>query len=84
MASLFTEDLKGRHRCLVAHPVNPPHLVPLVELVGAPWTAPATIDKAKAIYAAVGGLIVVVALLATSLPAFRATRADPNTALRSD
>jgi L-gulonate 3-dehydrogenase len=54
VASLFTENLKGRHRCLVAHPVNPPHLVPLVELVGAPWTSPAIIDKAKAIYAAVG------------------------------
>jgi L-gulonate 3-dehydrogenase len=48
--SLFTESLKGRHRCLVAHPVNPPHLVPLVELVGAPWTAPETITTAKAIY----------------------------------
>jgi 3-hydroxyacyl-CoA dehydrogenase len=54
VASLFTENLKGRHRCLVAHPVNPPHLIPLVELVGAPWTAPAIIAKAKAIYAAVG------------------------------
>ena len=43
VASLFTEKLKGRHRCLVAHPVNPPHLVPLVELVGAPWTASKTI-----------------------------------------
>ncbi len=60
VASLFTEDLKGRHRCLVAHPVNPPHLVPLVELVGAPWTASATIDKAKAIYAAVGQAPIIV------------------------
>jgi L-gulonate 3-dehydrogenase len=60
VASLFTEDLKGRHRCLVAHPVNPPHLVPLVELVGAPWTAPATIDKAKAIYAAIGQAPIIV------------------------
>ena len=34
VASRFTETLQGRHRCLVAHPVNPPHLVPLVELVG--------------------------------------------------
>ena len=33
VASSFTETLAGRHRCLVAHPVNPPHLVPLVELV---------------------------------------------------
>jgi len=60
VASLFTENLKGRHRCLVAHPVNPPHLIPLVELVGAPWTAPAIIAKAKAIYAAVGQAPIIV------------------------
>lgn len=60
VASLFTENLKGRHRCLVAHPVNPPHLVPLVELVGAPWTAPAVIAKAKAIYEAVGQAPIIV------------------------
>jgi len=60
VASAFTESLKGRHRCLVAHPVNPPHLVPLVELVAAPWTAPAVIAKAKAIYEAVGQVPIVV------------------------
>jgi 3-hydroxyacyl-CoA dehydrogenase len=60
VASLFTENLKGRHRCLVAHPVNPPHLIPLVELVGAPWTAPATVAKAKAIYATVGQTPIIV------------------------
>ncbi len=38
VASQFTADLAGRARCLVAHPVNPPHLVPVVELCGAPWT----------------------------------------------
>jgi len=58
--SLFTESLKGRHRCLVAHPVNPPHLVPLVELVGAPWTAPETITTAKAIYETAGQVPIVV------------------------
>ena len=31
-ASTFTEGLSGRSRCLVAHPVNPPYLIPLVEL----------------------------------------------------
>ena len=50
VASLFTENLAGRARCLVAHPVNPPHLVPIVELVGAPWTAPETIARAKQVY----------------------------------
>ncbi|WBV42367.1 3-hydroxyacyl-CoA dehydrogenase [Pseudoroseomonas cervicalis] len=37
-ASAFTEGLAKRSRFLIAHPVNPPHLVPLVELVPAPWT----------------------------------------------
>jgi 3-hydroxyacyl-CoA dehydrogenase len=52
--SVFTEKLAGRHRCLVAHPVNPPHLVPVVELLGAPWTSPETIARAKAVYEQVG------------------------------
>ena len=60
VASSFTEQLAGRHRCLVAHPVNPPHLVPLVELVGAPWTAPAIVAKAKTVYQAVGQVPIVV------------------------
>ena len=60
VASLFTESLEGRHRCLVAHPVNPPHLVPLVELVGAPWTAPETIAKTKTIYQSLGQVPIVV------------------------
>jgi L-gulonate 3-dehydrogenase len=60
VSSLFTEELKGRHRCLVAHPVNPPHLVPLVELVAAPWTAPAIIAQCKTIYEAVGQVPIIV------------------------
>jgi L-gulonate 3-dehydrogenase len=58
--SRFTQTLKGRHRCLVAHPVNPPHLVPLVELVGAPWTAAETMNRAKTIYESVGQVPIVV------------------------
>ena len=45
VASLFTENLQSRERCLVAHPINPPHLVPLVELVPAPWTAASVLEK---------------------------------------
>lgn len=52
-ASLFTEKLKGRARCLVAHPTNPPYLIPLVEVSPAPWTDQAVVDKALALYAAV-------------------------------
>jgi L-gulonate 3-dehydrogenase len=53
-ASLFTEDLPGRARCLVAHPVNPPYLVPLVELSPAPWTARETVERTRVLMEAVG------------------------------
>ncbi|HEX2653812.1 MAG TPA: 3-hydroxyacyl-CoA dehydrogenase [Xanthobacteraceae bacterium] len=59
IASLFTENLSGRHRCLVAHPVNPPHLVPLVELVASPWTGPETISAAKQVYETIGQVPIV-------------------------
>lgn len=54
VASRFSEDLKGRARCLIAHPVNPPHVVPIVELCGAPWTEAGVIARAREIYAGVG------------------------------
>ena len=54
VASRFTEDLAGRARCLIAHPVNPPHVVPIVELCGAPWTAPDVISRARDVYDSVG------------------------------
>lgn len=60
VASSFTENLSGRHRCLVAHPVNPPHLVPVVELCGSPWTSPATVAAAKAVYEQIGQVPIVV------------------------
>ncbi|MBT5564046.1 MAG: 3-hydroxyacyl-CoA dehydrogenase [Rhodospirillaceae bacterium] len=41
-ASKFTEHLDGRERCIIVHPCTPPYLVPLVEIVPAPWTAAAT------------------------------------------
>ncbi|MFO7748445.1 MAG: 3-hydroxyacyl-CoA dehydrogenase [Orrella sp.] len=44
-ASAFTESLPGRGRCVIAHPVNPPYLVPVVEICGAPWTESQTIQK---------------------------------------
>lgn len=54
VASKFTGELAGRARCIVAHPVNPPHLVPVVELCGAPWTSEATRKRAREIMLAVG------------------------------
>ncbi len=38
-ASVFTEGLGIASRCLIAHPINPPYVIPLVEVVPAPWTA---------------------------------------------
>jgi L-gulonate 3-dehydrogenase len=46
-ASAFTAKLKHRGRCLVAHPVNPPYLVPLVELCPAPWTDAAVVERTR-------------------------------------
>ena len=59
-ASQFTEALAGRARCLVAHPVNPPHLVPVVELCGAPWTSPDVVERAMRVYADAGQVPVIV------------------------
>lgn len=47
--SAFSEGLAGRHRCLVAHPLNPPYLIPAVELAPAPWTSEETMSRTKAI-----------------------------------
>jgi len=44
LPSAFTDQLNGRHRCLVAHPINPPYLVPAVEVVPAPWTDQSAMD----------------------------------------
>ncbi|CAB3736382.1 3-hydroxyacyl-CoA dehydrogenase [Achromobacter piechaudii] len=53
-ASEFTEHLPGRHRCLVAHPVNPPYLIPVVELCPAPWTSPEALEAASKVMTAIG------------------------------
>ncbi len=53
-ASAYTEALSGRARCLVAHPVNPPYLVPLVELCPAPWTDPEVVERTRALMARAG------------------------------
>lgn len=59
-ASSFTADLKGRARCLVGHPINPPSLVPLVELVPAPWTDQSTMERARALYEGAGQVPIMV------------------------
>lgn len=41
-------------RCVLGHPFNPPHLIPLVEVVGGERTAPASVERAVAFYRAAG------------------------------
>jgi 3-hydroxyacyl-CoA dehydrogenase len=41
-------------RCVIGHPFNPPHLVPLVEIVGGAKTSEATIERAAEFYTALG------------------------------
>jgi L-gulonate 3-dehydrogenase len=45
LPSAFTEHLKGRARCLVVHPINPPYLIPAAEVVPAPWTDPSAVER---------------------------------------
>jgi 3-hydroxyacyl-CoA dehydrogenase len=54
LPSKFTETLPGRGRCLVVHPINPPYLVPAVEVVPAPWTDPAVMQQTGAFMRAAG------------------------------
>ena len=48
-ASAFAHGLKISSRVLIVHPVNPPYLVPVVELVPSPETSPTTVEFADAL-----------------------------------
>jgi 3-hydroxyacyl-CoA dehydrogenase len=41
-------------RCVIAHPFNPPHLIPLVEIVGGAKTSKETIQRAGEFYTSIG------------------------------
>src|SRR5262245_50486314 len=41
-------------RCVIGHPFNPPHLLPLVEIVGGTKTSEQTIRRAMEFYASIG------------------------------
>ncbi len=51
LASDIQRDAQHPERILVAHPMNPPHLVPMVELVAGKRTSEATMQAAEAVYA---------------------------------
>jgi carnitine 3-dehydrogenase len=47
-------NCKSPERCVIGHPFNPPHVIPLVEVVGGAKTAEAVIERAMAFYASIG------------------------------
>ncbi|XP_042541371.1 lambda-crystallin homolog [Dipodomys spectabilis] len=54
MPSKLFVGLAHVKQCIVAHPVNPPYYVPLVELIPHPETAPATMDRTHALMRKIG------------------------------
>jgi L-gulonate 3-dehydrogenase len=58
--SEFASALASRDRCLVAHPGNPPYLLPVVELVPAPFTSETAVERAQAVFASAGMAPVVI------------------------
>jgi carnitine 3-dehydrogenase len=54
LMSRLQEVCRHPGRCVIGHPFNPPHLIPLVEVVPGEKTAEATVERALAFYTAVG------------------------------
>ncbi|HEU4822492.1 MAG TPA: 3-hydroxyacyl-CoA dehydrogenase NAD-binding domain-containing protein [Nitrososphaeraceae archaeon] len=52
--SVIQSGCKHPERCVIGHPFNPPHVIPLVEVVGGDKTSPEAIHQAIAFYAAIG------------------------------
>jgi 3-hydroxyacyl-CoA dehydrogenase len=54
MSEIQSACEKHPERCVIGHPFNPPHLVPLVEIVGGAKTSEATIRRAADFYTSIG------------------------------
>src|SRR5213594_282897 len=52
--SVMQTNCKHPERVLVGHPFNPPHIIPVVEVVGGTKTSPEAIQQALAFYASIG------------------------------
>lgn len=70
-ASMQARKMKTPERMLVGHPFNPPHLIPLVEVVPGRKTSQAAVARARAFYVALGKQAVV---LNKEIPGFVANR----------
>jgi len=51
--SVMQSTCKHAERVLVGHPFNPPHIIPLVEVVGGAKTSPEAIQRAMEFYASI-------------------------------
>ena len=54
LISRVTTKCKHPERCVIGHPFNPPHLIPLVEVVGGAKTSPDAVTKAMNFYREIG------------------------------
>jgi 3-hydroxypropionate dehydrogenase (NADP+) len=61
LISKIQRFVERRSRCIVAHPFNPVHLEPLVELVPGRWTSRETINSAYRLMISVGKVPIIVA-----------------------
>ena len=52
--SVMQSSCKHPERCVIGHPFNPPHVIPLVEVVAGEKTSPETVQRAIAFYASIG------------------------------
>jgi carnitine 3-dehydrogenase len=52
--SVIQSKCKHPERVLIGHPFNPPHIIPLVEVVGGAKTSPDAIQQAMSFYASIG------------------------------
>ena len=52
--SVMQSACKLPERCVIGHPFNPPHMIPLVEVVGGEKTSPETVRRAMEFYASIG------------------------------
>ena len=52
--SRIADGLAGSHRCVVAHPVNPPHVIPVVEVLPGESTRPEVLTATLAFLESVG------------------------------
>ena len=57
LPSAMFENIASARRCLVAHPLNPPHLIPAVELVPGPATDAASLHTARTILEEAGHVV---------------------------